>query len=482
MLDAPTCYRAMTSRDARFDGLFFVGVSTTGVYCRPICSARTPRRDRCSFFRSAAEAERAGYRACFLCRPELAPGLAPLDGVPRLVARALALVEDGFLNERSLEELAAELGVTDRHLRRTMQIELGVSPVELAQTRRLAMAKQLLQDSQLPLTELAFASGFRSVRRFNALFRARFGRSPTAVRRAHAERDGAGRPLLLRLDYRPPLDWPALLAFFRQRAIPGVEEVTDDEYRRTVRLGGETGELRVRHHPTRPALVASASLSLARQAMQLAARVRALFDLDARPQVIAETLAGDRLLRPLLRARPGLRLPGCFDPFELMVRAVLGQQISVAAARTLAGRLARLGEARSDEPGPLARLFPGAQQVAGASARQLASIGLTGARAQALLAAARAVAEDRLRLDAASPEETLATLARLPGFGPWTAQLVAMRALRWPDAFPAGDAGLRRALGGVSARDAERRAESWRPWRAYAAVHLWRSLSEGARR
>ncbi|HYO57947.1 AlkA N-terminal domain-containing protein [Archangium sp.] len=480
-LEAETCYRALSARDRRFDGLFFVGVSTTGIYCRPVCTARTPRRERCAFYRTAAEAEHAGFRACLLCRPELAPGSAPVDSVPRLVAAAVSRIEGGFLNESSIDDLASELGVTSRHLRRALEAELGVSPVELAQSRRLALAKQLLQDTPLPLAEVAFASGFQSVRRFNALFQSRFGRPPSALRRESDEAVGS-RSLVLRLDYRPPLDWEQQLLFLRGRAIPGVEHAGDSEYRRTVRLGGQTGWLAVRHDPKRPALLAEISLSLAGVLMPVAARLRALFDLDARPEVIAECLGRDALLARHVQAHPGLRVLGAFDPFEMTVRAILGQQVSVRAATTLSGRLvARFGEPVDSPHVEASRLFPAPETLAAATEDDVAALGLPGARARSLLAVARAVAEGSVRLDRhADVDETMAALEALPGIGAWTAHYVAMRALRWPDAFPASDLGIRKALGGVTAKAAAGRAEAWRPWRSYAAVHLWTSLSEGA--
>ncbi|HSP80364.1 MAG TPA: AlkA N-terminal domain-containing protein, partial [Myxococcaceae bacterium] len=372
-LEVDTCYRALTARDRRFDGLFFVGVTSTGIYCRPVCTARTPRRERCTFYRTAAEAEREGFRACLLCRPELAPGSAPVDSVPRLVAAAVSRIEGGFLNESSLEDLASELGVTSRHLRRAMESELGVSPVELAQSRRLALAKQLLQDTSLPVTEVAFASGFQSVRRFNALFQARFGRPPGALRHERGEALGC-RSFALRLDYRPPFDWGALLGFLRGRAIPGAEHVRDSEYRRTVRLGGKTGWLAVRQDAKRPALLAELSLSLAGVLMPVVARLRALFDLDAQPAVIAECLRRDELLTERLQAHPGLRVPGAFEPFELAVRAILGQQVSVRAATTLAGRLvARFGEPFAGPSAELCQLFPQPGTLAAATEGELAA-------------------------------------------------------------------------------------------------------------
>jgi AraC family transcriptional regulator of adaptative response / DNA-3-methyladenine glycosylase II len=482
MLDAHTCYTALTARDTRFDGLFFVGVKTTGIYCRPICAARTPRRERCLFFRAPAEAERAGYRACFRCRPELAPGNAPVDAVPRLVAQAVARIEEGYLNEHGVEELAEALGVTSRHLRRAMEDELGVAPVELAQSRRLALAKQLLQDTTLSLADVAFASGFQSIRRFNALFAERFGRPPSGLRRARGSEPVASS-IQVRLDFRPPFDWRALLDFLRGRAIPGVERVSEDTYERVVRAGDKVGRLAVRLDGQRHSLRADIPLALAGSLMWLVARLRELFDLDARPEVIGEVLSRDALLAPLVARRPGLRVPGAFEPFEMAVRAVLGQQVSVRAATTLAGRLVeRFGTALTPEeaaPG-LTHVFPTPAMVAGQSLDALASIGLPRARAESLHALAAAFASKALHVDRAAPvEETARQLETLPSVGPWTAQYIAMRALHSPDAFPASDLGIRKALGGLSTKAVLERAEAWRPWRAYAVLHLWTSLSEG---
>jgi AraC family transcriptional regulator of adaptative response / DNA-3-methyladenine glycosylase II len=482
-LDADTCYRAVAARDARFDGLFFVGVRTTGVYCRPVCSARTPRRERCAFFERAAQAEGEGFRACFRCRPELAPGNAPVDSVPRLVSAALGRIDAGFLNQASVDDLAASLGVGARHLRRAVAAELGVTPVELAQSRRMALAKQLLQDSALPMGEVALASGFSSLRRFNALFRARFGRPPSALRRQH----GKGAPpgaLVLRLDHRPPFDWEALLEFLADRATPGVESVAGGAYRRTVRIGSAAGWVAVVRDPTRPALRAAVSLSLVGALLPLATRLRALFDLDARPRVIGEHLLADRMLAREVRRRPGLRVPGAFDGFEAAVRAVVGQQVSVAAATTVAGRLAAALGTPVETPFPeLTRLSPAPEAVAAAGEDRIASLGMPGARARTLLALARGVAAGELVLERhAERSEVVERLRAVPGVGDWTAQVVAMRALGDPDAFPAGDLGVRRALGGLGPRRALARAERWRPWRAYATMHLWARIPKGARR
>jgi AraC family transcriptional regulator of adaptative response / DNA-3-methyladenine glycosylase II len=463
-LNPRTCYRALCARDRRFDGAFFVAVKTTGIYCRPICPAKVPRADRCFFVRHAAEAERHGYRACFRCRPELAPGLASVDAKSRLVARAVSAIEGGRLETASLEVLADELGVTSRHLRRAMEGEIGVTPIEYAQTKRLALAKQLLHDTKLSLADVAFASGFKSVRRFNASFRERFGRPPSEVRKTIDARGDAAE-IVLRLEYRPPFAWQPMLAFLRDRAIDGVETVTDDEYSRVVRIGDDSGSVRVRHAAgNAPALVAHVSMSLRARLATVAARLRVLFDLDAQPHVIAEYLSADPRLAKLLAREPGLRLPGAFDPFETAVRAILGQQVSVKGATTLAGRLAqKFGQ------------FPTADELARAKPSTVRTIGLPAARAETLVGLARAVASGRVDLGR-DPDVTIPALEELSGIGSWTAQYIAMRAMHCPDAFPAGDLGVKKALRTNDVRVVERRAERWRPWRAYAVMHLWRSL------
>jgi AraC family transcriptional regulator, regulatory protein of adaptative response / DNA-3-methyladenine glycosylase II len=477
-----TYHRALSARDRRFDGVFFVGVTTTGVYCRPVCPARTPRQDRCRYFARAAEAEREGFRACFRCRPELAPGQAAVDSVSRLVRAAVAKIEAGYLNDRSISELAASLGVSDRHLRRALERELGVTPVELVQTKRLALAKQLLHDTALPLTSVAFAAGFGSVRRFNALFAERFRCSPRALRRKGAPAAGGEGGLELRLDYRPPFDIEGVFDFLRPRVIPGVELIDGSTYLRSAVVDGVAGWVSVTPDEKRPSLRANVSLSLAPKLMQVAARLRSLFDLDARPDVVAADLARDEALRPLVKARPGLRVPGAFDGFELAVRGVLGQQVTVAGATTLCKRLVgRFGEPVTFEaPEGVGRIFPGAGRLAACDVGEVrAAVGLPEARARTIVTLARAVADERVDLSrGADPERAVAALLELPGIGPWTAQYLAMRALGWPDAFPAEDLVLSKALGGATAAAARKRAEAWRPWRAYAVMHLWNARRE----
>ncbi|HSZ84203.1 MAG TPA: AlkA N-terminal domain-containing protein [Polyangia bacterium] len=474
-LDPNACYRALVAHDARFDGLFFVGVETTGIYCRPVCRARTPGRDRCVFFRSAAQAEEAGFRSCFRCRPELAPGAASVDAVSRVVAAATRRIEEGALShEGTVDELARELGVSTRHLRRAMQAELGVSPLALAESRRLALARQLIVDTALPMTEVAFASGFRSVRRFNAAVKARYARSPSTMRRSVS--GDAGETVTVVLTYRPPYDWPSMLSHLASRAIPGVERVRDGTYARTVAIGASRGWLTVSADPAREALRATISTSLAGALMTIVTRLRRLFDVDAEPAAIAAHLARDPRLAAHVRARPGLRVAGAFDVFEAAARAVLGQQVSVAAARTIAGRLAaQLGEVIETPHPELDRAFPAAGVVALRGAASLAAtLRIPARRAETLRTIAAAVSNGALALGAADdPTRLIEQIVALPGMGHWTAHAFAMRALGWPDAFPEGDLVLRKALGGISGREARALAEPWRPWRAYGATHLW---------
>ncbi len=479
MIDATSCYRALRARDGRFDGLFFVGVRTTGIYCRPICPARTPAVERCEFFERAAAAERAGYRACFRCRPELAPGSANVDSVSRLARTAAAKIDEGYLNSHSLDELAAGLGVTARHVRRTLEREIGISPVELAQTRRLAVAKQLLHETRWPLGEVALAAGYSSLRRFNAQFLERFGCAPSTLRRGRQSASLNDEPLDLRLDYRPPLDWEGLLAFLAARAIPGVEAIEGDEYRRTLVIGDRTGWIAVR--PERGHLRARVALSLRPRLIEVVSRVRAAFDLDASPDAVARVLETEPLLATSVAARPGLRVPGSLCGFETAIRAVLGQQVSVVAARTLAQRLVeRFGQTMDEPRDGLTRFFPRPSELAAVSLDAIRAVGMPCTRAQTLLGVAKAAHDGGLDLTpSADPVTTRVTLRAIPGVGPWTADYIAMRALRLPDAFPSSDLGVLRRLGLTNARDAERRAEAWRPWRAYAVLHLWQSTPTG---
>ncbi|HET6611881.1 MAG TPA: DNA-3-methyladenine glycosylase 2 [Kofleriaceae bacterium] len=468
--DAAICYQALAARDARFDGQFFVAVSSTGIYCRPVCRVRLPKRENCTFHPSAAAAEAAGFRPCLRCRPELAPGYASVDASRRLARAAASLIDDGALGEAGLGALATRLGVSERHLRRVFAAELGVSPVAYAQTQRLLLAKRLLTDTRLPVTQIALAAGFASLRRFNALFRERYRLEPRALRKTPEA--GERTDLTFELAYRPPYAWPAQLAFFAPRCAVGVEAVTDHLYLRTVTIGRDRGWLAVAHNARRKTLQVTLSASLARVVPETLGRVKALFDLSCCPDEIAGCL-GD-----LADGLPGLRLPGAFCGFEIAVRAVLGQQITVAAARTLAGRIAHTFGEPIQTPWPgLDRTFPGPEKLARTSDDELGRIGVIRSRQRAIRALAESCLSGDLTLaPGVDVERTLAALRALPGIGEWTAQYIAMRALAWPDAFPHTDHGVMKALGERTPRRVLERAEKWRPWRAYAAVHLWRSL------
>ena len=481
-LDHDACYRAISVRDARFDGRFFTGVKTTGIYCRPVCPARTPRSENVSFYPSAAAAQEAGFRPCLRCRPETAPDLGAWCGTSNTVARALSLIEMGALDETNVDTLAGRVGVGERQLRRLFDQHLGASPIAVAQTRRVLLAKQLVHETHLPLTEIAMAAGFGSVRRFNETFLALFGRPPTALRRAagpDVSAGGRGEVSLL-LRYRAPYHWPAMLDFLAARAIAGIESVErnvgDGVYRRTISLDGWQGTVTVQPGDG-DALRATVRFPRLSALPKIIARIRRVFDLAADPESIAIQLAKDPTLAPLVAARPGLRVPGAWDGFELAVRAVLGQQITVGGALRLAGKLIA-GHGRpliAPEP-PLTHVFPEPAVLASAD---LSTLGMPRSRAVALSAVAAAVVADPDIFAAGRDlEEAIAQLRSLPGVGEWTAQYIAMRQLREPDAFPAADVGLLRAMArweGLrpSAGQLLARAERWRPWRAYAAQHLW---------
>ncbi|MFN0086960.1 MAG: AlkA N-terminal domain-containing protein [Blastocatellia bacterium] len=480
LFDHDSCYQALLTHDTRFDGVIFVGVTTTGIYCRPVCPARTPRRERCRFYGTAAAAESEGFRPCLRCRPELAPGNALVDAAARIAGSAAARIEAGALNEASVEELAREFDLSSRQLRRVMKSALGVTPMELAQTQRLLLAKRLLTDSSLPATEVAFASGFSSVRQFNAVFHERYGLRPMDLRR-RPELPRETQSLTVDLAYRPPFDWPSMVEFLSGRAIPGIEKIEAGRYLRTVAIGEHRGWIEAFPAPEKDALRLNVSLSLSRAMLPLLNRVRSLFDLDAHPRRIEAHLARDARLKPLVESRPGLRVPGAFDPFEMMVRAVLGQQVSVRAATTLAGRLARAFSEPVETPHDGLTLLPArADRLAGASLEDMTSLGLTKSRAHCLLMLARAVHKGQFPMQAGAAvtniDATIERMKMLPGIGEWTAQYIAMRALRWPDAFPAADLGVRKALGFPTVKQTLEMAESWRPWRAYAVFHLWKTL------
>lgn len=518
-LNTEHCYQAVLTHDPRFDGAFFVGVSSTGIYCRTVCTAKTPRRENCVFYRSAAAAERAGYRPCLRCRPELAPGRSRIDSVSRLAAMAADRIEDGALLEGGVEALATQLGVSGRHLRRVVEQEFGVTPIELAQTARLLAAKRLLTDTDLSVTDVAFASGFSSLRRMNALFKERYRMNPTGLRNGRTTRR-ASEPIVCEVSYRPPLEWGALLQFLGGRACRGVEAIEGDRhprseaplpgaagsaydveaierdrrppsgraalslssspstadegarYLRTASFGQYRGWLGVEPIAGKDALRVEISLSLAAALRSVVASVKRLFDLAAAPVEIAAHLG------PMAEDRPGLRVPGAFSGFELAVRAILGQQVSVAAATTLSGRYHHAFGEAIETPSPLlTRLSPTAERIARAEPGELTALGILASRSVSIIALARAVTEGRILLQpGVDVPRTMAQLKELPGVGEWTAQYIAMRALGWPDAFPHTDLGLMKALGETEPKRILERAESWRPWRAYAAMQLWKSL------
>jgi AraC family transcriptional regulator of adaptative response / DNA-3-methyladenine glycosylase II len=477
-LDRPTLERARLSRDPRFDGRFFVAVASTGIYCRPICPSPPCRATNVLYYPSAAAAAEAGFRPCLRCRPEAAPGTPAWLGTSALVRRALRLVEAGFLDGRSVGALADGLGVGPRHLHRLFVRHVGASPLAVAHTRRAQFAKRLVDETALPMTEIALAAGFGSVRRFNDAFRKLYGRAPRELRRlGRAGRGADAGDVALRLAYRPPYDWRGVLDFLAARAIPGVERVDEGGYARTVRAGGGHAVVRVRALPGEHALKLRVAGAASEALLPIATAARRVFDLAADPAAIARAFRFDPLLAPLVKRRPGLRIPGVWDPFECAVRAVLGQQVSVAAGRTLAGRVvARAGRPVGGADG-LTHLFPTAAELAEAD---LTGLGLTGARAAALRALARAAADGAL--DFAAPADAVAVAIQdLPGCGAWTAQYVALRALDDPDAFPASDLVLRRvaARGGppLTASALGARAAAWRPWRGYAVLHLWREAA-----
>ena len=477
-LDARVCEQARLSRDPRFDGLFFTAVTSTGIYCRPLCPAPAPKTRNVRYYDSAAAAAAAGFRPCLRCRPEAAPGSPLHRAKSDLIGGALRLIEQGALDDGSLPQLARRIGIGERHLRRLFAEELGASPLEVAATRRLLFAKQLLGETALPITTIAQAAGYASLRRFNAAFSTAYGKPPREIRRGRASAATGANELVLRLPYRAPYDFAQLLEFYARRAIPGVEVVDARGYHRSIMIDGTPGWFAVAplqgdsalalhvHHPKSTALGV------------IAARVKRMFDVDADPLALAAALRGDALMKPLIRRWPGQRLPGAWDGFELAVRAVLGQQVSVAAARTLAARVAAtFGSAfTEDAPVGLAVLFPTAEALADAP---LETLGITRARATTIRGLAQAVCDGRVQFRAEQAlAEFVADLVALPGIGPWTAHYIAMRALAQPDAFPAADLILRRAAGAgrtLSTRELEHMSEDWRPWRAYAVMLLWRS-------
>ncbi len=517
-LDIIACYQAMKAHDTRFDGRFFVGVSSTQIYCRPICRVRLPQQKNCTFHPSAAAAEAAGFRPCLRCRPELAPGFAATEASAKLARTTARMIEDGVANYDDLSLVAKKVGVTDRHLRRIFSEEFGVSPVQYAQTHRLLLAKRLLTDTSLPVAEVAFASGFSSVRRMNTLFAERYSFSPTRLRKDGKDNDAPDQTdaLTFVLPYRPPYDWTRLLSFFEMRAIPGVEAVVSGAYRRVIRVDRDETDtkanwLEVSHLPKRNALQLRFSSKLASSTQAVLSRTKQVFDVAADPQEIAAALG------ELAAGAPGLRLPGAFDGFELAMRAILGQQVTVKAARTLATRFVdAFGEPVVTPFSELTRAFPQPATVAPLTRDDIGRLGIVGARADAMIAIARlicgtgdlaanattltptpahtsALVHQRARereqtcgrhalAPNADPAKTIAALVAIKGIGPWTAHYIAMRALAWPDAWPPQDVALLNAMKlpntARGQREADVIAEAWRPWRSYAVLHTWRKLEK----
>ena len=482
-LDRKVCDRARRSRDARFDGRFFIAVTSTGIYCRPICPARAPKDENIRYYATAVAAQAAGFRPCLRCRPEASPGTPAWSGTSSVVSRALRLIGEGALDREGVERLADRLGVTARHLRRLFVQHLGATPIDVALTRRVHFAKKLIDETALPIAQIAFAAGFGSLRRFNGEIRRTFSRTPTELRKLARHHSGSGECYRFRLAYRPPYDWPQVLAFLAARATPGVERIEGNHYHRTIAIADIAGTIAVGPAETGSALTLEVQFADPRALLAIVERVRRMFDLGADPSVIAGQLSGEALLRKTLAAHAGVRVPGAWDAFEISVRAILGQQISVKAATTIAGRIAERwgskvgraeGGAQSSECG-VRILFPTPNQLADAP---LEEAGIIASRAATLRSLAGAVRDGVVVFDGVS---TLDQLRAIPGIGDWTAQYVAMRALNEPDAFPSGDLILRRMAGDCSARELERRSEAWRPWRAYAVMLLWQAAKDRER-
>jgi AraC family transcriptional regulator, regulatory protein of adaptative response / DNA-3-methyladenine glycosylase II len=478
MLDAETCHGACDAKDRRFDGRFYVGVTSTGIYCRCICPARTPKRQNRTFWPSAAAAEAAGFRPCLLCRPERAPGLAPIDAPARLAAAAYARIEAGALEEQGLEALAHDLGVTSRHLRRVMNAQFGASPIDIAQTGRLLAARRLLNETALSITEIAFASGFRSLRRFNATMKDRYGAPPSKMRGRKAI--ARGETFSVTLSPRGDYAISPMLDFLRLRALPGVEYADSKSYARVLKAGDAIGWVEVRMGEK--GLLLTLSENFAPHLRPLVANVRGAFDLDAEMTSVDAHLSTDAGLARDVKREPGVRVPGALDGFETAIRAVLGQQVTVVGARTLTQRLVEAFGTRTafqtSNGASLTHVFPDASQLANAGASAIAKIGLPAKRAETLHRLAVASAHGKLPLARGAIAAGRAALAEIAGIGPWTIEYVAMRALGDPDAYPATDIALINALG----RKGET-LEHLKPWRAYAAIRLWRrGAKKGVRR
>ena len=478
-------YAAFKAKDARFDGRFFIGVSSTGIYCRPICKARLPRAENCTYYESAAAAEHAGFRPCLLCRPELAPGNAPVDASLSLAHRIARLLEENCSSGQHLDQCLQKLGYSDRHIRRAFTAEYKLAPVQYLQTCRLLLAKNLLTDTQLTVTELAMAAGFESLRRFNELFKKQYGLAPTDLRRQATTARGSQTQLTLGLGYRPPYPWQQMLTFLADRAIPGLELVSQTEYARTVRLvsAGQkdvNGWIRVKQRPQKNALAVTLDSALLPVLPQVLAKTRQMFDLSCDPAIIDETLSAMNTVRPGLCV-PGTRLPGCLDPFEMSVRAVLGQQQKMERAQSQAARLlAALGKPLATGLAGLTHVFPSPAEILSLQDQifdYLGPLGIAESHAKTILALARAFVIGQLDFGpGAQAEVEMQKLLSIDGIGTETAQYIAIRALGWPDAFPHADCGIKKALAPLAESEIRHRAEAWRPWRSYATINLWNAL------
>ena len=478
-------YAAFKAKDARFDGRFFVGISSTKIYCRPVCRAKQPKAENCTFYLTAAEAEQAGYRPCLLCRPELAPGISRVDSTASLAHRAARMLEKDCGEGESLEELADRLGCSARHLRRAFKAEYNVSPVQYLQTCKLLLAKSLLTDTDLSVLEVAMASGFGSLRRFHDLFKKHYHLTPVDLRKRASDEKKCDVGITLALGYRPPYRWEEILKFLDGRAISGIELVKNEEYLRAVRLTTKNekyryGWIRVGHMPEKNILTITLNETLLPVLPRVLARIRHLFDLYCNPDVVYETLSSMNDINPGFCVL-GTRLPGCFDSFEMAVRAVLGQQVTVKAASTLAARIVEThGQPIQTGIEGLTHVFPSPEEILALGddiENHFGALGVTASRSRTIYELARMIMQGEINLDfCQDPEEEMKKLMTIRGIGSWTAQYIAMRAMEWTDAFLETDVGIKRALGSGTSNELLEMAEAWRPWRSYATVNLWNTL------
>ncbi len=487
--DFDSCYRAVQSRDARFDGWFFTAVTSTGIYCRPSCPAITPKAGNVRFYATAAAAQQAGFRACMRCRPDASPGSPEWLGRADVAARAVRLILDGTVDREGVSGLSRRLGYSERQLHRVLLAEVGTGALSLARAQRAQTARLLLQTTDVPITQVAFGAGFQSVRQFNDTVRAVFARTPTELRRQAqrrvpvAESCGPLQAIPIRLAHRRPLAGEHLLEFLGMRAIGGIESYDGTTYRRSLRLPGGDGSVTLSAEPDADGFRAVFELEDLRDLTAAISRCRHLLNLDADPVAVDSGLGEDEMLAPLVAVLPGIRMPGSADPFELAIRAVVGQQISVAGARTVAGRLvAAAGRPLQNPASPVTHTFPSPDAVASLARDRPEAFSMPASRRRTIVALAEALADGALRIDPGSdPEEVRAGLLSLPGIGPWTADYIVMRALGDPDGFLPSDLGVRHALEHLGAaadpRSAAALSERWRPWRSYAVAHLWASLA-----